>query len=202
MTQLDIFDDSRDVMLRNDVLSALRRNDPSAARRALQRLSSEYPDHDSLAAFAILVHALEKHNALPVANHDAVAAARKDLLDRVEPAAGQWFGLRAATAWLSPLWQNIASHATPLPFLPERSECHPAPLWLHAREWGQAISATEQINSWRRIPAPLAWMTEATYRLNGIEASLAMRVEFAWLSPVRFDALAKRLADPALNALL
>lgn len=42
--QLDIFSDSRDVMLRNDVLSALQRYDAAGARRALQALANEYPD--------------------------------------------------------------------------------------------------------------------------------------------------------------
>ena len=42
--QFDIFNDSRDVMLRNDVLSALQRYDAPGARRALQALVNEYPD--------------------------------------------------------------------------------------------------------------------------------------------------------------
>jgi hypothetical protein len=36
--QLDIFADSRDVMLRNDVLDALHRRDAVSARQAWQRL--------------------------------------------------------------------------------------------------------------------------------------------------------------------
>jgi hypothetical protein len=35
--QLDIFNDSRDVMLRNDVLSALQQYDAAGARRARER---------------------------------------------------------------------------------------------------------------------------------------------------------------------
>ena len=65
------------------------------------------------------------------------------------------------------------------------------------------------IESWRRIPAPLAWMTEARHHLEGLrgndgdrEGSLSLLAELAWLSPSRFDTLAKRLADPSLERLL
>ena len=53
--QLDIFADSRDVMLRNDVLSALQRYDAGQTRQTLRRLSDEYPDDDSILHLSILV---------------------------------------------------------------------------------------------------------------------------------------------------
>ena len=46
--QLDIFADSRDVMLRNDVLDALQRRHAAAAGQAWQRLADEYPEDDTL----------------------------------------------------------------------------------------------------------------------------------------------------------
>jgi len=46
--QLDIFADSRDVMLRNDVLDALHRRHVGDARQAWQRLAGEFPDDGSL----------------------------------------------------------------------------------------------------------------------------------------------------------
>jgi hypothetical protein len=57
--QLDIFNDSRDVMLRNDVLLALQRYDAAGARRALQALASEYPDDVAQVYFGSMVSALE-----------------------------------------------------------------------------------------------------------------------------------------------
>lgn len=41
--QLDLFDHSRDLMLRNDVLDALLRHDAAAARAALALLAGEPP---------------------------------------------------------------------------------------------------------------------------------------------------------------
>jgi hypothetical protein len=59
----------------------------------------------------------------------------------------------------------------------------------------------ERIESWRRIPAPLAWMAEARCRLGGPDACWALFAELAWLAPSRLDALLRRLDDPMLNRL-
>jgi hypothetical protein len=48
--QIDIFADSRDVMLCNDVLDALLKRNASAARLACKKLRDDYPDDDTLAA--------------------------------------------------------------------------------------------------------------------------------------------------------
>jgi hypothetical protein len=44
MQQLDIFADSRDVVLRNGVFDQLQRRDGAAARAALEELAAGYPD--------------------------------------------------------------------------------------------------------------------------------------------------------------
>ncbi|GLC94727.1 hypothetical protein Tamer19_41350 [Cupriavidus sp. TA19] len=42
--QLDLFEESRDVMLRDDVLTALEHRNAAGGREALRRLDAEYPD--------------------------------------------------------------------------------------------------------------------------------------------------------------
>ena len=75
--QLDIFADSRDVMLRNDVLERLQRRDARAARTALEMLVAEYPDDGALAAMSVLVGELERApTAPPFADHVALATDR------------------------------------------------------------------------------------------------------------------------------
>ena len=44
-------------------------------------------------------------------------------------------------------------------------------------------------------------MSEARYRLDGLDTSWGLLAELAWLSPHRFDVLARRLADPVLARL-
>ncbi|CAN7309528.1 hypothetical protein LJR034_001489 [Caballeronia sp. LjRoot34] len=202
MDQLDIFDNSRDVMLRNDVIGALQHDETAAAGRLLLALVAEYPDDRSIASLRTMLCALEEKTATPFPDHDAAAVARDQLLARLEAAAVELLGQREATTWLARRWKEMACRAASLSFRPEHGDCHAAPFWLRAGHWTSAIDAVGRIESWRRIPAPLAWMSEATYRLNGMEAAWPMMAELAWLSPERLDSLARSLADPSLDALL
>ena len=199
--QLDIFDHSRDVMLHNDVVDALARRDPSAARLAWHILKDEFPASDTLPALAVLIDALECRTGAAFADHDAVCDARRVLSRDIEPAARRVFGEQAGTAWLAPLWQETARRAARLPFRSERSEDHTAALWLRAGDWQAAADAVARIESWRRIPAPLGWMAEARYHLLGLDSTLALLAELGWLAPGRFGDLAKRLGDPSLDRL-
>jgi hypothetical protein len=81
--QLDIFADSRDVMLRNDVLEALQRRVVVSARTAVKRLASEYPDDGALPAMSMLVRELDRRATERFADHGALAIARRQLEDEV-----------------------------------------------------------------------------------------------------------------------
>ncbi len=100
--QLDIFDDSHNVMLRNDVLSALQRHDAPVARDALQILTHEYPDDAARTALDTLVTALGARCTSRFASHDAALGTRQTLLTHVHPSASELMGERGAIAWLAP----------------------------------------------------------------------------------------------------
>lgn len=138
---------------------------------------------------------------MPFADHQAAAQARHALAIEIKPAALRMLGERIGTAWLVPLWQNVAQRAAPLPFRADEADSHAAPLHLLSGNWLAAHDAVTGIGSWRRIPAPLMWMAEARYRADGLEASWPLLVELAWLSPNRFDSLLNRLTDSSLHAL-
>lgn len=78
--QLDIFDDSHGVMLRNDVLNALQRYAASEARQALQKLADEFPDVDGVSLLATLEH----RSTMPFADHPGAAQARHALAIEVK----------------------------------------------------------------------------------------------------------------------
>lgn len=200
--QLDIFEHSRDVMLRNDVLDALDRRGPGAARSALQALAAEYATDNALAALDRLVRALEEGaETPPFADHAAARAARVAIEQEIEPAALALWDDAAARAWLAPLWRDLAMRAARLAFRADASEDHAAPPWLRSGDWQAAAHAVARIESWRRIPAPLAWMAEARCRIDGAEAAWPLLAELAWLAPQRFDSLERRLRDAPLAAL-
>ncbi len=76
MQQLDIFTDSRDVALRDDVVEHLQRRDVAAARTALKQLQDEYANDSALPVIAQLVHELGKGTAHSLANHSDLKVAR------------------------------------------------------------------------------------------------------------------------------
>src|SRR5205085_10397837 len=98
--------------------------------------------------------------------------------------------------WLAPLWQDLALRAEAVPFRADSAQDHAAPLWLAAGNWKAAAQVVGAIESWRRIPAPLAWMTEARLRLFGLQATWPLLAELGWLSPARLDDLLRRCQDP------
>jgi hypothetical protein len=199
--QLDIFDHSRDTMLRNDIVDALERREETTAGLAWRTFTKEFPLDDALPALAVLVDALGRNACVPFPDHEAVRDARHAVTEKIESAASRKFGKSGGAAWLVPLWREMAQRASQLPFRPDCSEDHAAALWLRAGDWSAANDAVQRVESWRRIPAPLAWMTEARYRVDGLDAVWALLAELAWLSPGRFDQLVKRLSDPLLERL-
>lgn len=199
--QLDIFEHSRDVMLRNDVVHALEQRDAATARGALEALATECPHDPSLPALRVLAEAIEASSQTVFRDHDALRDARQTVEDDIQPAALRTFGENGAAAWLWPLWQELAQRAASLAFCADRGEDHAAALWLRAANWKAAADAVAAIESWRRIPAPLAWMAEARVHLYGLQPTWAMLVELAWLSPRRFDELVQRLGNPVLQQL-
>ncbi len=196
--QLDIFAHSRDVMLRNDVRHALLQRDAARAHEAIEALAAESPADALLPALRRLADALEAPDDAPFAAHDALAAARRRLDERAA-AARAVFGDADAAAWLRPLQRTLAQRAAALPFVAARADDHAAPLWLQAQDWAAAAAAVQRIESWRRIPAPLAWMLEARGRADGIDACWPLLAELAWLAPQRLAALVPRLPDPLLQ---
>lgn len=201
MQQLDIFADSRDVMLRNDVLEQLQRRATQAAQAALDLLANEYPYDGALCSMTVLVEQLQRGSNAPFPDHAALAIARHHLEGAVIPAARRVLPTHTVQAWLTPCWRALAQRATGLVYCGAEAEHHAAPLWLCAGDWQSARESIEQIESWWRIPPPLAWMTEAQYRAGGLDAAWPLLAELAWLAPARFAALLPTLGDASLDAL-
>ena len=198
--QLDIFEHSRDVMLRNAAIDALRERDTGACAQALAALTAEYGADPLLPAFGILCGKLHAPLPKPIASELAIAILR-DLDDAVAPAAHAVFG-KEAQAWLSPFYAELAAAIADYPFNSGRESLHAAPLLLRARRWMNASACIEAIASWRRQPAPLAWMIEARCHLAGFDAIMPLLAELAWMAPQRALLLAPRLELPALDRLV
>jgi hypothetical protein len=197
--QLDIFEDSRDVMLRNDLAQAVLAGDIAAATGAWRALQAEFAHDPALADAALLTAALQADSTSPLADPDAVATARVMLDDTLAPAATRLFGKTQAAAWMTSAWRQLARRAAALPFETEHADLHAAALWLRAAAWPEVAAAVERIASWRRIPAPLAWMAQARWHLAGLDATWPLLAELAWRAPQRLAPLMQALPDPTLH---
>lgn len=189
--QLDIFEHSRDVILRNASIDALRRREANAAAHALAALAAEYDADPLLPALGHLCESLRAPVTAPV-TADAARAILKQAQDVVTPAAQHVFGA-AAPAWLAPLWVELAAAIADYPFDPGAEDLHAVPLLLRAGHWADAAALTERIASWRLQPAPLGWMIEARSRNAGFAAIWPLLAELAWMAPQRALAQGARL---------
>lgn len=199
--QLDLFMHGNDVMLQNDVITALRARNAAAAEPALAVFAAQYPQQEMIAPLTTLLHTL----AVPAprfSDHDDVASALHTMTATVAPAASSVFGHSEAHAWLAPLWRSLANAAGRLPFKAETPNTHSAFLLLQAGDWAAAEAAVAHIPSWRRMPATLAWMAESRFYQGGLEAVWSLLTELAWIDASRFSLLAHRLQAAPLHKLL
>lgn len=113
--QLDIFNDSRDVMLRNDVLQALSKRQPESAQSARQTLQNEFPDDLHLAPLQLLIGALAACNdragkpMVLLPDHAALRRLQDALLEQLTLVAQQQLGPVDARHWLRPFWQELVA---------------------------------------------------------------------------------------------
>jgi hypothetical protein len=199
--QLDIFAHSRDVMLRNAALEAIERRDAPAALAAVAALADEFADDVHLPALQRLARSLEQRSSAPLPDHAALARERAVLEHELSAAARQALGAPAGAVWMHTAWAALAARCEHLPFDPAHADDHDSALWLRAAQWQAAATAVQRIASWRRIPAPLAWMTQARFQLDGIDAAWPLLAELAWMAPARLAALLRTLHDPLLARL-
>ncbi len=195
--QLDLFLDSRAVMLANDARLALAARDARRAKAALRELRVEAPDYPGLDALEALAAALADWS-LPPADAAAIERAA-DRLDRdVVPAALRMLGDGAAPL-IASFFHDLAEAARAVPHDPARPRAHRAWLCLRCGEWGEAEAAADSIPEPRTNPDALHWRCVARYRRLGLDAVRADLFALAWRAPARFALVCGELGDELLE---
>ncbi|MCL2635815.1 MAG: hypothetical protein FWD50_04190 [Betaproteobacteria bacterium] len=198
--QLDIFADSVETMLLNDVVNALRRESYLEAEKAMDRLAAQYPDNPALPdATALLV--LREFPAT-VSGHEELSSLFGHVENVIEPAARRLFGNNARQWVNDAAWQHLAVISARLPYCPSHPACHAAAAWMRAQTWQVAIESIMAIPNWRRLPVPLQWMATSTVRNNDLDGAWPLLMELAWMAPPAFAAVLRNLDDPVLSGLL
>jgi hypothetical protein len=199
-TQLDIFEHSRDVALRNAVINALQQRDAGAGARALTTLAAEYAGDPLLPAFSLVCKRLRSSISGPISREAAIAMLQ-ETDGAITSAARAVFG-KSAQAWLAPVWAELAAAIADYRFDPDNEALHAGPLLLRAERWAEAVKHIESIASWRRQPAPLTFMIQAQCRIDSFDSIWPLLTELAWMAPQRGQALAPELTLPELDGLL
>jgi len=191
--QLDLFAHSADVSLRNEVVTALCAHDADAMRDATDRLRADFPDDGHLERFE---HLLAELSALSQPKQSAPAIARQ--AERIEirllPSLIKMIGADAAQRWTEAVYGALARSPFKQTFSRSLATAHPAGLFLRAGELSLARAAVAEIPSWRRIPEPLAWMTEIALRERAPDEYWPLVAELAWIAPALLAALLPRAA--------
>lgn len=198
--QLDLFSHSRDVMLRNDLIDALKSRHIDACKQALNALATECPDDVTLAPAAHLISTLATEFT-PFANHDAATRIITAIEHETKTHAVAVLGVAQAPQWLRPIRQAIARAAEQLAYRADLAETHPGFLYLRTNDWAAAEQHIHRIANWRRMPGPLSWAATACFHQHGLDKAWPLLAELAWLDAARFDALAQSLPAPALQRL-
>jgi hypothetical protein len=144
--QLDIFEHSRDVMLRNDLVEALVRRDATAARSARQALADAYPQDTALADASVLIEILDQVDDRPWLTHAPANAARAHVEQHVVPAAN---GLLGETRRGMAGWAVGRTRATSYRAAVSNRRADAQPGCTYAPAGGECRDAAECVESWR-----------------------------------------------------
>ena len=195
--QLDLFLDSRAVMLANEAIDALSARDPARAAASLDRLGREAPDHPALPALETLAGALAGWRK-PDADPAAIVRAVQWLDNEIAPAARQALG-PAAEAFVGGFFHDLAGAARGLGYEPARATAHRAWLCLRCGEWADAEEAARAIPGSTRNPDALHWLCVARYRRYGLAAARSSLFALAWHAPQRLPSILAELDDELLD---
>ena len=195
--QLDLFIDSRAVMLANQAIAALSARDASLAASSLATLRCEAPDYPSLPALDVLTRALGEWRR-PAADPAVIAGTVAWLEHEIAPAAQQGLGT-TAQAFVGAFFHDLAEVARGLAYEVTRPMAHRAWLCLRCGEWADAEEAAYAIPRANQTSDALHWLCVARYRQRGLGAARSALFVLAWHVPQRLASTLVELGDELLN---
>lgn len=197
--QFDFFERELTAALRLACSTALRQRDRNACRRVLRQIQTRLPDDALLADFTLMFNALAWKKPR---RKERLLERIARLSQELQPAAARVFPPISARDWLAPFWHEVQHHLPQQAYHADTPELHPAYLALRQEQWAEAIAHVQDIAHWRRQAQPLAWMAEAQFFHEGLEAAWPWLFELSWLEPEAFCQLAQQLGDNQLDKLL
>jgi len=195
--QLDLFLDSRSVVLANEAAGAISARDAALAAQRVAELRSVAPDYPNLHFLETLARELAEWQQ-PPGDVAQIMSAIVRLENVIVPAATQAVGA-ASKSILDPLFRDLAQASRGLPYEPAHAKAHRARLSLCCGVWAAAEQAALDSPRAREIPDALHWLTIARYRQHGLAAARPTLFALAWHEPQRFPSVLGELGDELLD---
>jgi hypothetical protein len=195
--QLDLFIDSRVVVLANEAVRAIRERDAAGAIRHVAAIRAEAPDYPGLPSLETLARFLT-HWPPVTADASSMVPVVRMLEDVIAPAASEALG-DWANDMLAPFFRDLAEASRGLPYDPSHASVHRARLSLRCGDWTEAEEAALAIPHASNVPDALHWLAVARYRQHGLSVTRSTLFALAWCNPGRLASLIAELRDEALE---
>lgn len=195
--QLDLFLESRAVVLANEVKRSLLGRDAVRAISQTAELEREAPDYPALVSLSTLARFLRDWKP-PEPSTAEIARRVSQLEAEAEPAAKLSLDTEAQV-FLNGFYRELAAAARELAYDPAQPKGHPALLLQRCGDFAGSEAAALAIANWRRTPDALQWLTMARHRLRGLSAARPTLFALAWHDPGRLAPLIAELGDEALE---
>jgi hypothetical protein len=196
-TQLDLFLDSRSVVLVNEVIAALAARDAERAASSIGQLRHEAPEDPNLPALDTLTSTLGQWRK-PARDTAAIASTASWLDDAIAPAARRVLG-PVAPAFMGAFFRDLAEVAQGRAYEPTRPTAYRASLCLRCGEWAKAEEAALAIPCSHQCPDALHWLCVARYRSLGLTVARSALFALAWYEPQRLARLLGELGDESVE---
>ena len=195
--QLDLFLDSRAVVLANEVVRAIDERDGVRATRYARELRAEAADYRTLWSLEILARALTEWQR-PPRDATSILSAVALLEDVIAPAARDAFVGRANDV-LTPFFRDLAEASRGLAYEPSHAKAHCAWLLLRCGDWEHAEEAALGIPGASGNSDALHWIAVARHRRRDLAAARPAIFALAWCDPPRLATLIEALQDDVLD---
>lgn len=195
--QLDLFLDSRVVVLANDVIHALLARDAARATVVLERLRMEEPGHHLLSALEGLRRTLEAWPAPSTSAADierAIHWLETDVHSVAQAALGE-----NASNFMLPFWRDLANAPGANVYDARSPQAYRAALYLRCGDPEAAAAAAQAVERPDTNADALHWLAVARYRMEGLDACRMPLIRLALLAPQRLPATLQEIDDPLLN---
>jgi hypothetical protein len=195
--QLDLFLDSRAVVLTHEIREALLARNATHAAALLRQATVDVVEHPDLPALMQLAQHISDWRS-PSRDTQSIAVAVTSLENEWAPKAEAALGPRAPRL-LQQYFRELSELAQGLAYDPAQPTAHRSSLCLRAGDFAEAEQAAAAIAQAQESTDVLITLVLARHRLHGLEAARGALFALAWHDPARVPAVLVELNDELLE---